>query len=135
MSVAQRRNAHPRSETLTWISEHPRLPVTGLYRPGVVDGHDPMSRYVEEFWLPVIGPSCVLAARRLSIWLTTSPGLVVDLDEFAGQLGLRGGIGRNAAMVRTLDRLVRFGLARVSHEFEFAMLWPDAPQPRKRERS
>jgi hypothetical protein len=42
-----------------------RLTVTAWSDP-VLDhlGHDPRSRYAERFWLPIVGPSCLLLGRR-----------------------------------------------------------------------
>jgi hypothetical protein len=36
-------------------------------------GHDSRSGYVETYWLPVLGPSCTLAARRIADWLEAEP--------------------------------------------------------------
>ena len=30
-----------------------------------IEGHDARSRYVEEFWLPVLGPTCIVILRHL----------------------------------------------------------------------
>jgi hypothetical protein len=38
--------------------------------------------------------------------------LIVSLEDFAASLGLGHGTARNAPVVRTLQRLVQFGLAR-----------------------
>jgi hypothetical protein len=81
----------------------------------VVDrlGHDPRSTYVERFWLPIMGPSTVWFLRRMADDLDRAPeGFTLDLAEMALGLGvgLRG--GRNAPMLRTIDRSCRFGAAR-----------------------
>lgn len=81
----------------------------------VVDrlGHDPRSAYVERFWLPIMGPSTVWFLRRVADDLDRTPeGYTLDLAETALGLGvgLRG--GRNAPMLRTIDRSCRFGAAR-----------------------
>jgi hypothetical protein len=81
----------------------------------VVDPHgmDVRSGYVERFWLPVLGPSAVLALRLLADRLDRSPtGVTVDLDEAARSLGVGGPGSRHAPLRRALDRCVRFGLAR-----------------------
>ena len=66
------RSLHP--DTLGWLTEHDPLPVVG-WSDQVVDalGQDPRSEYAEIFWLPVIGPSCTLAGRRLAAWLDAEP--------------------------------------------------------------
>ena len=104
---------HP--DTLGWLREHDPLPVVG-WSDQVVDalGHDPRSEYVEIFWLPIIGPSCTLAARRFAAWLEAEPaGFEVSVSCFASSLGLGRGSGRNAPVNRTLGRLVDFGIARL----------------------
>ncbi len=70
------------------------------------------------YWLAVLGPSCVLAARRLVVWLEAEPaGFEISLAALAGTLGLGSGIGRHAAVVRTLARLVEFHLANLDQTF------------------
>ena len=68
--------------------------------------------YVETFYLPVIGPSATYALRRLAGMATASSELTISLDDFAGALGLGHGTGHNAPVVRALERLLHFGLAR-----------------------
>lgn len=87
----------------------------GVWSDPVVDrlGHDPRSAYVERFWLPIMGPSTVWFLRRIADDLDRSPqGFTLDLAEMALGLGvgLRG--GRNAPLLRTIDRSCRFGAAR-----------------------
>lgn len=75
-------------------------------------GHDPRGPYARRFWLPLVGPSTLLAAGFLVGALERSPtGHWVDLARLGQALGLPGVGGANAKIVRTLDRLVRFGLA------------------------
>jgi len=97
----------------TWLVQHDPLRVVALRDPVVeATGHDPRSPYVETFYLPLAGPSAVLAARRLAAWLEESPeGVTVPLGSFASELGLGTGNGRNAPLPRVLARLVVFGLA------------------------
>lgn len=102
-------------DTASWIADHDPIPITAL-RDGVVEAprFDPRSEYVETYWLAVLGPSCVLAARRLADWLDVSPdGFAVELDAFARTLGLGTGTARNAPLIRTLTRLVDFGMATI----------------------
>jgi hypothetical protein len=97
----------------TWLACHDPLKVVPLRDPVVeAAGHEPRSPYVESFWLPVVGPSAVVTARRLAAWLEESPqGVSVSLAVLAHQLGLGTGTGRNAPLVKTLARLTIFGLA------------------------
>jgi hypothetical protein len=77
-------------------------------------GQDPRSDYVEMFWLPILGPSCILAARRLANRFDAEPeGFQLAMGPFARSLGLGAGTGRHAPVQRTLGRLVDFGMARV----------------------
>lgn len=82
----------------------------------VVDrlGHDPRSAYVERFWLPILGPSTVWFLRRVADELDASPdGCTLDLVETARSLGVGMRGGRNAPMLRTVERACRFGAARM----------------------
>jgi len=64
------------------------------------------------FWLAIVGPSAVVAARFLVDGLEHSPsGYDVDLVALGQALGLPGRGGSQSKIARTLDRLVAFGLA------------------------
>jgi hypothetical protein len=74
-------------------------------------GVDPRSRYVELFWLPVLGPSATWLLRRLVDELDRSPdGVDVRCAELAGALGIGGPQSRHAPLERTLGRCARFGM-------------------------
>jgi hypothetical protein len=69
----------------------------------------PFSPYVETYWLPTIGPSATWLYRRLVQWLAAEPdGLTIDLEETGRMIGLYGGVGKNASVVKTGNRLVQF---------------------------
>jgi hypothetical protein len=75
-------------------------------------GHDPRSAYVSQFWLAIVGPSALVAARFLVEGLDHSPdGYDVELVALGQALGLPGRGGNQSKIARTLDRLVAFGLA------------------------
>lgn len=99
----------------TWLTGRDLLQVVALRDPGVeLAGHHPCSNYVEWFYLGFLGPSAVVAARRLSAWLELSPeGFTVPASVLARQLGLGTGNGRHAPLTKTLARLASFGLAAV----------------------
>lgn len=104
----------------TWIASQSQLRLTPLIDP-VIDavGYDTTDFYAETYWLPVIGPSSLWALRRLATWMTATPdGLVVPLTDLAHELGLGGGTGRNAPVVRTLARLVVFEMAQIDRARE-----------------
>jgi hypothetical protein len=86
----------------------------------VVDkiGHDPRSLYVEKFWLPVIGPSCLWLLRSISSSLDASPeGFELDFDLTARQIGLGGRSSRHSPFQRTVRRLISYELATLtSHD-------------------
>ena len=75
-------------------------------------GYPVTSDYVETFWLPVLGPSATWALRRLAALAATPGGVRIRTVELARSLGLGASTGRNSAIVRTLERLVRFDMAR-----------------------
>jgi hypothetical protein len=89
-------------------------------------GHPAGSVYVETFWLPLVGPSAVLALRRLSAWLEHEPdGITVSIAMLSSCLGLGTGTGRRAPVARTLARLVDFKHA--SHDGERLLLRRELP--------
>jgi len=78
-------------------------------------GHDARSRYVERFWLGILGPSTTLLLRALTDELDASGGAAeIDLGDVAAQLGIGHNGGRNSALARSLQRACRFGAARVA---------------------
>jgi hypothetical protein len=116
-----------RLDTLGWLTQHDPLSVVS-WRDVVIDavGHDPRSDYVEMFWLPILGPSCTLAARRIANRLDAEPdGFQLAMSPFARSLGLGAGTGRHAPVQRTLGRLVDFGMAGVGGDcFALRRMFP-----------
>ena len=81
-------------------------------------GHDARSRYVEQFWLGVLGPSTTWFLRLVAHRLDREPeGFALDLRATARALGLGPPEGRHSPLQRSIERTVRFGLARaVGHD-------------------
>jgi hypothetical protein len=76
-------------------------------------GVHPCSRYVELYWLGIIGPSTTWLLRRLSYALEMHPaGVDIDLADMARSLGLGERMGKNSPFRRALQRLSTFELAR-----------------------
>lgn len=89
------------------------VPVTRWVDP-VVDriGFPVLDPYVELAWLPVIGPSATWMLRRFDSWLPDpSLRVEVDLSELGLMLGLGASVTPWSSVQRTMNRLVRFGLA------------------------
>jgi hypothetical protein len=75
-------------------------------------GYDMRSRYVELFWLGVLGPTATWFLRRCSDTFDDSPdGFRAHLDDFAGALGLSYTNGRHSPFARAVQRCVMFGMA------------------------
>lgn len=87
------------------------------WRDPVIDvlGQHPCSSYVETFYLGILGPSTTWLLRHLVTTLEAAgdDGFTLELRETARRLGLGERGGRNSPLVRTLGRLLRFGLAQV----------------------
>lgn len=95
-----------------------RLLVRSWHDP-VLDnlGHDPRSPYVEQFWLAVLGPSCLLFVRRLAARLEREPdGFELDPLQWARELGLGMKGGKHGPFWRAVDRSCRFQLAQRNGE-------------------
>lgn len=79
-------------------------------------GHDPRSRYVEQFWLGVIGPTAAWLMRHVAHEFDRSPdGFELPVNDIALQLGISPKAGPRGGLHRTLDRLVMFRLASEGH--------------------
>ena len=75
-------------------------------------GHDPRSLYVETFWLPTLGPTCLLLLRHLADRFDRSPeGIDLLVADTAQALGLGPRDGSSSPVVRSLTRLAQFDLA------------------------
>jgi hypothetical protein len=80
----------------------------------VVDtnGHCVLSRYVEHFWLPVLGPSALWILRRIVIGFEEFPGgFEIDVPYMAAAVGLSFNAGANSSFTRSLQRCTMFGAA------------------------
>ena len=80
----------------------------------VVDtnGHCVLSRYVEHFWLPVLGPSALWILRRIVIGFEEFPGgFEIDVPYMASAVGLSFNAGANSSFTRSLQRCTMFGVA------------------------
>jgi hypothetical protein len=74
---------------------------------------DPRSRYVERFWLPVLGPTSTWLLRRFADELEDHPGGArLDLAQAARSLGLESNGAPRSPMWRSIGRCLHFGLAR-----------------------
>lgn len=94
------------------------LPAIITIRPWVdplVDdrGYDPRSRYVETFWLGVLGPTATWLLRRLAAGLEREPeGYRLDLSAVAKTMGLAYDPARpTSPFSKALQRCVMFGVA------------------------
>jgi hypothetical protein len=106
---------------LPFNSTSERLHVISLGpKPGAI-GHDARGRYVEKYWLSVLGPSATWLLRHIADELESSPtGFVMNLDECAQRIGLTAG-KHHSPFSRALRRLVKFELARYPQPTVFAV--------------
>ena len=112
-------------------ADGPRLHIEQWVDP-VVDPHGlhPCSRYVELYWLPIIGPSTTWLLRRLTYGLEVhGDGFDLHLPETARSLGLGDKMGKNSPFRRALARLITFELARPRGPGELAVRQHIPPLP------
>jgi hypothetical protein len=86
-------------------------------------GHHPCSPYVENFWLPVLGPSTTFLLRHLVTGLEAAAdedGFELPLAVTARRLGLGEKGGRHGPFLRSVARLVQFELAELDDGDEIA---------------
>jgi hypothetical protein len=98
----------------------------------VADPHGvhPCSRYVELYWLGIIGPSTTWLLRRLNYGLEVhGDGYDLHLAETARSLGLGDKMGKNSPFRRALARLITFELARAHGPGELAVRSRIPPLP------
>ena len=93
-------------------------------------GMHPCSRYVELYWLGIIGPSTTWLLRRLTYGLEVhGDGFDLHLPDTARALGLGDKMGKNSPFRRALARLVTFELARSQGPGELAVRQHIPPLP------
>jgi hypothetical protein len=129
MTVVHPESVHPeRPETLGAETESARPPQLEAVRPAepqalrieawadpVIEklGFDPRSWYVEQFWLPLLGPTSTWFVRRVAAGLDMSEeGFLLEYEETARALGLGGRQGRHSPFARAIGRCVKFEVAR-----------------------
>ncbi len=79
----------------------------------------------------MLGPSATWAWQRLARLAGTRPGVTIDTTDLATSLGLGSNLGPNAAVSRTLARLVAFGAARRGADtLAVRLALPDLPARR-----
>lgn len=89
------------------------------------DSHRVGSEYVEHEWLPYLGPTALLLARRIDWLLSTDGKNAVDTHHWAQQLGVRA-----SDILLGANRLIRFGLAAWSDRDKTLIMtrhWPSVP--------
>lgn len=98
-----------------WLIDQDPL-IVAPWRDAVVEaqGFPARSEYVETFWRPILGPSSICMLRWFASVLHDGEPAPVALADLGAVLGLTHGVGRNTPVVRTLDRLVHFGVAQVA---------------------
>jgi hypothetical protein len=109
----------------------PTLHIVQWHDP-VADPHGvhPCSRYVELYWLGIIGPSTTWLLRRLTYGLEVhGDGFDLHLPETARALGLGDKMGKNSPFRRALARLITFELARPQGPGELAVRQHIPPLP------
>jgi hypothetical protein len=88
-----------------------QLVVHWLEEPNPDSAQGPLSSYPETAWLPIVGPSCIVALRALARELSGAPGgFEISVSELAGRLGLGYQGGKRSPIRRCLVRLTQFGL-------------------------
>ncbi|WP_420638552.1 hypothetical protein [Candidatus Poriferisocius sp.] len=79
-------------------------------------GYDPRSRYVEQFWLGVVGPTAAWLLRFVAQEFDNSPdGFELAMTPVSLQLGISPKPGARGGLERALHRLVMFRLAAEGH--------------------
>ncbi len=83
------------------------------WKDPIVDAHGQPARseYVENYWLPVIGPTGLLILRRLDQLIGDRDTMPVDLSAMAESMGLSYRVDKETPFGRALKRLEMFGLA------------------------
>ena len=96
------------------LIHHGRMMITPWHDESVSQhGFPTLSRYVEWYWLPILGPTALLALRRMvSAFEWYSNGYESHVEELASSLGLTYTEGTHNPFTRAVSRLMYFGVVR-----------------------
>jgi hypothetical protein len=78
--------------------------------------HRPDDPYVEDVWLPVLGPASYMVWRHLARLTTRSPRTTITIAELAASTGLGRPQAHQSPINRALRRLARFDLVHIDGE-------------------
>ncbi len=96
-------------------------------------GHDPRSWYAETFWLPTLGPTCLLLLRRVADGFDRSPdGFSVPAPALSAALGVGERDAKGAPLRKALRRLEQFRLATDDTESTAVLIRPRLPSVRSK---
>lgn len=94
-------------------------------RNGEVSNHRIRSDYVEEHWLPFVGPNAMLFARKCDLILSHDNKAAVRIAAWANGFSID-----EDALMKSIHRLIRYGLANWSARDTTLLLlrfWPTVP--------
>lgn len=95
------------------LKQNPNWSLRRWIDAGRLEGVDPRSRYVDHYWIPVIGPTAVCLARTLMRMVSREQGdVVIRTDHLAALLGLRGDQA-DEVVRESVDVLDRHGIVNV----------------------
>jgi hypothetical protein len=78
--------------------------------------HGPDDPYVEDVWLPVLGPAAYVVWRQLARRAARAGHETVSIPRLAAAAGLGRPLGNQSPIRRALRRLERFGLVHLDGE-------------------
>lgn len=104
-----------------------------IFRLTHTEGHCVLGTYVEDNWLPVLGPTCFCLARHVATIGADGNDVICTYGPLATALGVSPAKVRDAII-----RLCRFGPAEWFHPPQYQRGgiiivpngWPDAPLPK-----
>lgn len=112
--------------------------IVAEWAPELADGLVPRSPEAEALWLPRVGPTSYLLGCRLAVCAAAATAgtgtFPANIGTLAESLGV-GHVGTSAKspIMRSLDRLIAFGLARVGEDgwtYEIRTRWPASTDQR-----
>ena len=100
--------------------------ITVVIDPGDPNGVDARGMYVETYWLPILGPSTIIVARRLTAMLAEGEASTFGVHDFGLTVGLTSTNRVKAALVRP----AHFGIGSFNREaalLRMPLRWPTLP--------
>lgn len=127
-------SAHQNGSLQAWFTAQPTITCRPIFDEINPITYDPRHPYVEQEWLPIVGPTTYVLMRHLATRLETDPeGFTLHMADCAHALGLGTSVSRTSMVIKAFCRLVNYKAAHpLDPEHELGIVTRLPPVGRRR---